>query len=67
MGYFDELEKEMFEKCTNHPERFSIRVDNDSIHVDDADDEQFRFSFNSFGYCFAHALLEHLGCNVEFV
>jgi len=67
MDIFNEHEKEMLEKCIKASERYSIYVDNDSIFVTDAEDEDFNFSFNSYGYYFAHALLKHLGCNVDYV
>lgn len=66
-----EQDKKWIEKCISEPNKYKIFVDNDIIFVCDIssgdDDYDEVHSFDEYGYYFAKALLEHLGCNVDFV
>lgn len=66
-----EEDKKWIEKCISEPSKYKIFVDNDIIFVCDIsngeDDYEEVHSFDEYGYYFAKMLLEHLGCNVDFV
>ncbi|KKI51804.1 hypothetical protein [Christensenella hongkongensis] len=62
-----QIEEEWLEKCQKEPDRYRISVDNDCIAVEDAEDEDFYFTFEEYGYHFAKELLEYMGCSVDFV
>lgn len=62
------VDKEWIEKCRANPDKYKIYVDNDSVFVVDAETEEtVEHEFLKYGYTFAKDLLEHLGCNVDFV
>ena len=45
--------------------RYCIRVDNDAVFVDDTENAECVFDFNTYGWEFALELLRHIGCNAD--
>ena len=63
----NEQDKLWLEKCKTDKGRYTIMVDNDCIHVDDVESEECVYTFSEYGYYFAKALLEYIGCDADFV
>lgn len=64
---FTHEEQVWIEACQNEPERFSVEVDNDAVFVVETEKHECVFTFRSYGYEFALALLRHIGCTAEMV
>lgn len=62
-----EQDKLWIEKCKSDKSRYTIMVDNDCIFVDDAEGSEEAYTFSEYGYYFAKALLEYIGCDTDFV
>lgn len=60
-------DREWLEKAKANPDRYCIYVDNDCIDVECMESGEVLHTFSEYGYHFAHDLLKHLGCNVDFV
>lgn len=58
---------EWIEKCKENPDKYKIMVDNDCLWVEEVDGGSIMHDFEEYGYEFAKSLLEHIGCNVDFV
>ena len=70
MNCFNKEDKEWLQKCIEDSEQYKIWIDNDCISVDkpiDEDDYECVHKFAAFGYEFACQLLNHLGCNADYV
>ena len=67
MERFTQEEIDWIAKCQSEPSRYSIAVDNDCVHIDDAETEVCAFSFNDYGYYFIVKLLNHIGCSADLV
>lgn len=46
---------------------YTIQVDNDSIFVVDTKKDEAVYNFSLYGYEFAKALLQYIGCDADFV
>lgn len=62
----NEQDKMWLEKC-KQDWNYTIMVDNDSIFVVDTVHDKAVYDFSLYGYEFAKALLEYIGCDADFV
>jgi hypothetical protein len=68
MDYFTEEDKKWFKVLQENPNKYKVIIDNDSVHIDkiSEDEDGYTYTFNSYGYEFIHALLNHMGFNAEY-
>lgn len=62
----NEQDEMWIEKC-KADWRYTIEVDNDCVFVDDSATGECVYTFSLYGYEFAKALLEYIGCDADFV
>ena len=61
-----EQDKEWIEKC-KEDWNYTIMVDNDSLFVVHTDSDEVMHTFSLYGYEFAKALLQYIGCDADYV
>lgn len=62
----NEQDKIWIEKC-KEDWNYTIQVDNDSIFVVHTESDEAVYDFSLYGYEFAKALLQYIGCDADFV
>jgi hypothetical protein len=64
-------DRELLDNVMQDKSRYSIRVDNDAVHVQDnqldEDDKNYWVTFEEYGYHFIVALFEYLGFDSDYV
>lgn len=63
---FTEEDKTWIEKC-KEDQMYTVMVDNDQIFVVHPDHEEAVYTFSLYGYEFAKALLQYIGCDADWV
>ena len=63
---FTEEDKRWIEKC-KEDQMYTVMVDNDEIFVVHHDHEEAVYTFSLYGYEFAKALLQYIGCDADWV
>jgi len=63
---FTEEDKMWIEKC-KEDQMYTVMVDNDEIFVVHPDHEEAVYTFSLYGYEFAKALLQYIGCDADWV
>lgn len=61
-----EQDKLWIEKC-KEDWNYTIMVDNDEIFVVHTDADEAVYTFTKYGYEFAKALLQYIGCDADYV
>lgn len=61
-----EQDKFWIEKC-KEDWNYTIMVDNDEVFVVHTDTDKVIHVFSEYGYYFAKALLQYIGCDADFV
>ena len=63
---FSEEEIEWIKLAVENNNDYHIIVDNDCIYIEETDECECVFTFNSFGQDFIVNLLNYIGCNAEY-